>query len=214
MKKKLLSITIIVVLLTSVYATAFANYFAEGRNNIATKGASAQITYNSKPAVYNNSMVSAWSMICNTGHCLAQTGWAIDLKSVHGSNVYYFFGYRNTDMVYHELYTAYGPAIGSSHVYRASLDSSTLAEGYIDYVKYFNVTINWTPNWNEYAGEVLDWNAQMPGKGSLHEVFSDIKMLNSSGSWVTPSLSSYADYPGTTSGVGSSGRFEIWDARY
>lgn len=149
----------------------------------------------------------------DTGKGLAQTGWAVDYTVKN--EVFYYFGWMNSDGLYHEKYTGYGPAVGSNHHYKVVKNGSAV-DCYIDGAKYFSQTIDWTPGCSQYEGEIKNTDAQFPGKTSLHEVFSSILYKDTNGNYYTPFLQKKAEsYGNNTIDSGSqTSTFDCWDTRY
>lgn len=144
-------------------------------------------------------------------------GW--DLDWARSTSVRYFFGWINTDGVYHESQATTGPAIGSTHTYKVQMNPSTnLSQGYVDTAFCGSSTLNWTPDTCQYSGETNVANAQMPGKTSNKELFSSVSYYNgNTGTWGQPSLNSWVNQ--NQSGIDNSqystyGKFYIWDTRY
>lgn len=204
---------------TSAFAASMFDggaYYGSTSDNIG--GARANITYQSKPTVYNTASSCAWTMI-NDGSSFAQVGWAVE-QSVNSGNVHYFFAYENAGGNYVEKDSTTGPSTGSTHLYKTDLTSG-VATGYVDSAVIGKTSISWIPTGTQYFGEIgnnvgKSTDAQLPGKTSLPETFSSVYVWKNS-NWTQPSLT-WGDNVGiagiSTSTYSSNGSFKIWDTRY
>ncbi|MWV43646.1 hypothetical protein GRF59_08355 [Paenibacillus sp. HJL G12] len=117
---------------------------------------------------------------------------------------------------YQEFTTGYGPAIRSTHEYRIQADSSGNVSGLIDGTRSWAKTINWVPNSAQFQGEIYNTDAQFIGKASLHERFNNVRILQPSGTWVKPAMTSWLKdlYAGLdNASYTASGYFDVWDTR-
>lgn len=226
MKKLVMSMAIMGSILIGTTTTSFAYTDGMESSSSGLTQASSRITYKSKPAVYNSSFSCAYSALGNNamGYPIAQVGYAVENKAPFNGGCLYFFGWINSDQVYHELYTSgstgTGPAIGSSHVYKVTYSAGSYngtAYGYIDGSRYFSQTINWVPDVAVFAGEIYDTQAAYPGKSSNREVFSEVSVVKN-GSTVVPTPTKW--WTESSAGLSNSGysssnnTFQIWDTRY
>lgn len=218
MKKNMISVLLLSFLITGfMRMTVFAGDLdALVDTDSGLTEASCNISYNLKPVVYSNSFSCAWSALgtAPVGN-IVQVGWAVENSSPYNGNALYFFGWINNDGVYHELYTGYGPSIGSTHNFEA-VNKNGSGVGIIDNTQYFSEPLNWVPNGIKFSGEIANTDAAYPGKSSYHENFTDVYVYKN-GAWIRPLPTAWEiDGPAgqDRSNFSSNYSFGIWDTRY
>ena len=159
---------------------------------------------------------TAWDMLAGPGaHDWAQMGWRQDAG-----------GYRTTfsqvwDSYHPSPVTWYGSgtSIGTYHTYLVHYNSATYGfEFYLDGTQWpyagYSPGANFYPSNTQAAGEVKDFNSQMPGNISNLEVFSGTQLHDANG-WhnffpYATSVTTLTDYGnlngGTTTGY-------VWDKK-
>lgn len=220
MKYRIITLSLVSLLLFP--QLAFANYWAGGDvvsapSNI--QGASSTISYYARPYVTSlwGDFSCAWSAIGNdTYGYIAQAGWAYEPSK--NSTTRYFFGWINSNGLYNEDTSLYGPALGSKHTYWVELNPTTRAVvGYVDGSLISTKTIDWTPDAVQYSGEHLFYDSHMPGSYSQVSSFSNLTFRNgNTGTWMKPSINRW--FNEAESGINATkysteGWFGIWDWR-
>ncbi|MCB8818830.1 hypothetical protein [Desulfosporosinus shakirovi] len=232
MKKTIEILMLSFLMLTGILGSnVYAGPHTGATSNVGATAWNAQATINTPfyPITYWPSWSCNYTMIQNGfPNTWVQVGWSKENDNFYGQTLngtYYFFQYNDPSLTQpYTVFSAVGPAVGSSHTYNTLLDETNTYYGTVDNTTIASYPAGFWGSITEYSGEVSNVDlARFAGSTSnglyMWNIYSSYKNGNTK-VWTLNPVLNWAEqssvgvlYKGSYIVGNPNASFNYWDTR-